>query len=57
MTEQQRQMAFAQSAGSYQTLRWEQIPDLGLYMDQVITFMERQCAPLYGPKCWRRLAS
>lgn len=48
MTEQQRQLAFAQSAGSYQTLSWEQIPDLGLYMDQVITFMERQCAGLYG---------
>lgn len=26
---------------------WEQLPDLGLYMDQVITFMERQCRALY----------
>lgn len=50
MTEQQRQLAFAQSAGCYQPLRWEQIPDLGLYMDQVITFMDRQCAVLYGPQ-------
>jgi hypothetical protein len=26
---------------------WDQLPDLGLYMDQVITFMERQCRALY----------
>lgn len=50
MTEQQRQMAFAQNMGRYQPLSWEQIPDLGLYMDQVITFMERQCGELYGPQ-------
>ena len=28
---------------------WEQIPDLGLYMDQVITFIGRVYAPVYGP--------
>lgn len=27
---------------------WEQIPDLGLYMDQVITFITRAYEPLYG---------
>ena len=27
---------------------WESIPDLGLYMDQVITFIGRIYAPLYG---------
>ena len=27
---------------------WEQIPDLGLYMDQVITFIGRVYAPVYG---------
>jgi len=26
---------------------WNQLPDLGLYMDQVITYMERQCRALY----------
>ena len=28
---------------------WDQIPDLGLYMDQVITFIGRVYAPVYGP--------
>lgn len=27
---------------------WDQIPDLGLYMDQVITFITRLYEPLYG---------
>ena len=27
---------------------WEGLPDLGLYMDQVITFLERQYKPVYG---------
>lgn len=27
---------------------WEELPDLGLYMDQVMTFLERQYRPLYG---------
>ena len=27
---------------------WSQIPDLGLYMDQVITFITRMYEPLYG---------
>ena len=30
-------------------VEWEQIPDLGLYMDQVITFIGRVYAPVYGP--------
>ena len=32
----------------YSPVPWERIPDLGLYMDQVITFITRMCAPLYG---------
>ena len=32
----------------YQPARWEQIPDLGLYMDQVVTFITRMYEPLYG---------
>jgi DNA-binding transcriptional MerR regulator len=29
---------------------WLQLPDLGLYMDQVITYIEQQCRPLYRQK-------
>lgn len=32
----------------YDPAPWEQIPDLGLYMDQVVTYIERQFEPLYG---------
>lgn len=46
MNESQRD-DFSQTLGSYQPLPWERIPDLGLYMDQVITFLERQCRDLY----------
>ena len=31
---------------AYQPPAWETLPDLGLYMDQVITFLERQLLPL-----------
>lgn len=34
--------------GRYQPVPWDQIPDLGLYMDQVITFITRAYEPLYG---------
>jgi len=33
----------------YKPVPWEMIPDLGLYMDQVITFISRMYEPLYGP--------
>ena len=33
----------------YRPAAWEQIPDLGLYMDQVVTFITRVYEPLYGP--------
>ena len=32
----------------FRPVPWEQIPDLGLYMDQVITFISRACQPLCG---------
>lgn len=32
----------------YRPAPWDQIPDLGLYMDQVITFITRMYEPLYG---------
>lgn len=44
---QERQMQFAQRLKAFQPAPWDQIPDLGLYMDQVITYVERQCAGLY----------
>ena len=33
---------------SYRPTAWDQIPDLGLYMDQVVTFITRVYEPLYG---------
>ena len=35
--------------GRYRPVPWDQIPDLGLYMDQVVTFIARAYEPLYGP--------
>ena len=32
----------------YRPTSWDQIPDLGLYMDQVVTFITRVYEPLYG---------
>ena len=34
--------------GRYRPVSWNDIPDLGLYMDQVITFITRVYEPLYG---------
>ncbi len=34
----------------YELVPWPLIPDLGLYMDQVVTYMERQFTPLYGER-------
>lgn len=34
--------------GQFCPVPWDQIPDLGLYMDQVITFITRAYEPLYG---------
>ena len=36
------------SLNEYAPVPWNMIPDLGLYMDQVITFITRMYAPLYG---------
>lgn len=40
--------AVLESIGRYKPVPWNMIPDLGLYMDQVITFISRMYAPLYG---------
>lgn len=45
MTEKQRE--FAARLKGFQPVPWNLIPDLGLYMDQVITFVERQCKGLF----------
>lgn len=37
-----------ESIRHYQPVSWETIPDFGLYMDQVITFVARAYQPLYG---------
>ena len=36
------------SLNEYSPVPWHMIPDLGLYMDQVITFITRMYQPLYG---------
>lgn len=42
-----RQTLFAKRLEDFSPVPWDLIPDFGLYMDQVITFVERQCKPLY----------
>lgn len=44
---EQRQTQFANRLAAFAPAQWELIPDFGLYMDQVITFIERQCKNLY----------
>ena len=36
------------SIQQYKPVPWDMIPDIGLYMDQVITFITRMYEPLYG---------
>ena len=36
---------WAEAAGRYELAGWERLPELELYMDQVITFMNRQLEP------------
>lgn len=43
----QNQKAINAGLTAYAPPAWDQLPDLGLYMDQVITYMERQCRTLY----------
>lgn len=44
---QKRQSEFGKRLKAFMPIAWELIPDLGLYMDQVVTFVERQCKSLY----------
>lgn len=41
-----RMLDFAHSVSEFKLPRWEQIPALGLYMDQVITVIEKALAPI-----------
>lgn len=43
--------------GRYTPVPWEQIPDLGLYMDQVISFITHAYEPLYGESTRRYLSA
>ena len=45
---EQKQASPQETIARFQPVSWEQIPDLGLYMDQVITFITRVYEPLYG---------
>lgn len=40
--------AVLEGINQYHPIPWHLIPDLGLYMDQVITFITRMYEPLYG---------
>ena len=42
-----RQALFAARLESFSPVPWELIPDFGLYMDQVVTLIERQCKNLF----------
>lgn len=41
-----RMLDFAQSVCEFSLPRWEKIPSIGLYMDQVITVIENALAPI-----------
>ncbi|MBR0368996.1 MAG: DUF1836 domain-containing protein [Clostridia bacterium] len=45
-----------QDISAFAPVPWAQIPDLGLYMDQVITFIGRIYQPLYGADMKRFLS-
>ncbi len=44
---EKRQLVFGERIRAFTLPGWEQIPDLGLYMDQVMTFTTRQLGPLF----------
>ena len=42
------ELSLRRRMAGYEPAAWALIPDLGLYMDQVITYIEQQLKPLYG---------
>ena len=45
------------SMRQYTPVPWDNIPDIGLYKDQVLTYIERLYRPLYGDNAARLLTS
>ena len=45
------------SMRAYTPALWDNIPDIGLYKDQVLTYIERLYRPLYGENAARLLTS
>ena len=43
-------LSFPERMKAFEPVPWKLIPDLGLYMDQVITYIERRLEPLYGAR-------
>ena len=43
-----RMIEYAKAVADFKLPRWEQIPSLGLYMDQVVTVIDQALAPLIG---------
>lgn len=43
-------MSLIERMSRYEPTAWTLIPDLGLYMDQVLTYIEQQLYPLYGER-------
>ena len=44
-----------ENQGTFQMPQWKEIPDLGLYMDQVVLYVQRACEGLYGEEEAKRL--
>ena len=42
------ELSLLRRMNEYEPAAWPLIPDLGLYMDQVVTYIERQLESLYG---------
>lgn len=43
-----RMLEYVQKVKAFRLPRWEEIPSLGLYMDQVVTVIEKALLPLLG---------
>ena len=43
-----RMIDYAKTVSGFRLPRWEQIPTLGLYMDQVVTVIDQSLSPLIG---------
>lgn len=44
----ERLKAYAESVSEFRLPRWDKIPTLGLYMDQVVTVIEQTLSPIIG---------